>query len=153
MEIFKPFTLIICLLTKKCPLDPKKRVFLVILIRLSGIRCCVDEFFVSEPTARCHSGHKPGTRVINLALAIAEFKVSIGDREYWWSSPLISKLWRTIMNSEHRLVKFKFVSDDLSRIQLTYWYIQIFCVYNSTVFCMFAKSFHNVKSKINFSQL
>ena len=24
-----------------------------------------------------------------------------------WSSSLISKIWRTVMNSEHRLVKFK----------------------------------------------
>ena len=42
--------------------------------------------------AKRRSGRKPGARVTNLALAIANFKVSICDREYGWSSSLISKL-------------------------------------------------------------
>ena len=40
--------------------------------------------------AKRRSGRKPGARVTNLALAIGKLKVSICDREYGWSSSLIS---------------------------------------------------------------
>jgi hypothetical protein len=61
--------------------------------------------FIPEPTALCEGTNSPRLFPPGETKALAESKVhqisraSVTNRG--WSSSLISKIWRTVMNSEH----------------------------------------------------
>ena len=61
--------------------------------------------FIPEPTAPCEGTNSPRLFTPGETKALAKSKVHQISRAWvtnrGWSSSLISKIWRTVMNSEH----------------------------------------------------
>jgi hypothetical protein len=87
---------------------------------------CISRYniLIPEPTRGAPYGRKPGAMVLipprlftpGKTKALAKSEVHQWSRAWvtngvgvlsGWSSSLISKIWRTVMNSDHWLVKFK----------------------------------------------
>jgi hypothetical protein len=70
-----------------------------------------------------------------------------------WSSSLISKTWRTVMNSEHWLVKFKICiittawRQRNSKHFLIWWFLAKLIYFISARLCKFQKLFKKIKAK------
>jgi hypothetical protein len=118
---------------------------------------CMHVYFPRANGAERCSGRKPGAMVIipsrlftpGETKALAKSKVHQWSRAWvtngGWSSSLISKIRRTVMNSEHWLVKFKICSiatawrQRNSKHFLIWWFLAN--IFHFTRFCEFQKLF------------